>query len=130
MKRAQVRPLSAEEKNSGCVVYYQLGQLWLGKERARLLLLLRLLQQPLFAELRTKQQLGYVVQSGEMLHGIGRARVSGVFVLILSKGHPPPQLQAAIDAYMATVATDRTQPAPRLLTDTKLGTPSYSSFEV
>jgi len=101
--RLTMRPLSAEEKNSGCLLYYQLGQLDVRPERAQLLVLLRLLQQPLFAELRTKQQLGYVVRSDEMRHGSGRSCVSGVYVLILSKDFAPPQLQRSIDDYLRTV---------------------------
>ena len=101
-----MRPLSTEENNSGCVVYYQLGQLGIGPGRAALLLLLRLIHQPLFAELRTSQQLGYVVHSAELTSGGGHARVSGAYVLILSKDHPPPRLQKAIDAYLARLADD------------------------
>lgn len=101
--RLTLKPLSTEEKNSACLLYYQLGQLDIGPERAQLLVLLRLLKQPLFAELRTSQQLGYIVSSGEMQHGVGRSRVSGVYVLILSKDFAPPRLQRSIDDYLRTV---------------------------
>ena len=61
-----------------CLVYYQLGQLPpTGPERARLLLMLRLLSQPLFAELRTQQQLGYAVSSGAYAAGAGDGEVRG-----------------------------------------------------
>ena len=66
-----MRPLSTEEQNSGILVYYQLGQLGIGAARATLLLLARLLKQPLFDALRTKQQLGYALHSGTYNLGSG-----------------------------------------------------------
>ena len=99
--RLRMKPLSTEEKNSGCLLYYQLGQLDpTGSERATLLMMLRLLQQPIFAELRTKQQLGYVVSSGLYGSGSGDDEVSGCYIIVLSKTYAPPHVQRSIDEYM------------------------------
>ena len=56
-RRLRVKPLSPEENNSGVYVYVQVGRLgeagFTEADRARLSMYLRLLRQPLFAELRT-----------------------------------------------------------------------------
>ena len=103
--RLRCKPQSSDEKNSACIVYYQLGQLGIGAERGRLLMANRLLKQPLFAELRTKQQLGYAVHSGLYDLGTGDDMVSGVYILILSKDFSPAHLHKAIDTYMRGFAT-------------------------
>ena len=58
-----------------------------------------------FAELRTKQQLGYAVHSGLYDLGTGDDMVSGVYILILSKDFSPAHLHKAIDTYMRGFAT-------------------------
>ena len=99
--KLKLKPVSEEEKNSGCIVYYQFGQLGMAShERSTLLLMMKLIEQPMFAELRTKQQLGYVVHSGAYLSGLGHDEVAGSYIVILSKSQPPPSLQKAIDAYV------------------------------
>ena len=99
--KLKLKPVSEEEKNSGCIVYYQFGQLGMAShERSTLLLMMKLIEQPMFAELRIKQQLGYVVHSGAYLSGLGHDEVAGSYIVILSKSQPPPSLQKAIDAYV------------------------------
>ncbi len=99
--KLKLKPVSEEEKNSGCIVYYQFGQLGMAShERSTLLLMMKLIEQPMFAELRTKQQLGYVVHSGAYLSGLGHDEVAGSYIVILSKSQPPSSLQKAIDAYV------------------------------
>ena len=97
-----MRPRSDEEKNSAVIDYIQLGQLD-ASGRASLLLLLRLLKQPFFYQLRTQQQLGYVVHSGEYTLGKGVDHVHGVYFQILSKSHTPPKVQRAVDEFMAAL---------------------------
>jgi len=98
--RLKLRPLCREENNSAVVLHYQLGQLRGTPEHAHLAMLLRLLRQPLFAELRTKQQLGYVVTSGAYDQQVGMNTVMGLCVQVLSRSFAPPAVQRAIDEYL------------------------------
>lgn len=103
--RLRLQPLSEEENNSGVACYYQCGRLGedVGSEAA-LRLFLRLVKQPLFDELRTRQQLGYAVSCSLRYTGRGLERVAGFQVMLLSKSYAPPHLQRAIDAYLAGVS--------------------------
>ena len=51
-----------EEKNSACEIYLQVGRDE-GDDWLHLALISQILEQPFYGELRTKQQLGYIVQS-------------------------------------------------------------------
>jgi len=103
--RLQLKPLSEEENNSGVVCYYQCGQFGADvRVEAKLRLLLRLIKQPLFDELRTRQQLGYAVSLSARDTGRGIDTVTGFQVTILSKLYPPPHLQRAIDGYMRGIS--------------------------
>ena len=98
--RLRLPPQSKEENNSAVVHYVQLGQLRGSARHAQLTLLLRLLKQPLFDALRTKQQLGYVVASSAFDQHVGRDEVHGLVVQVLSRSYAPPAVQRAVDAYL------------------------------
>ncbi|RLN68704.1 hypothetical protein BBJ28_00019466 [Nothophytophthora sp. Chile5] len=92
-----VRRLSEriEERNSMVEVYFQLGKVG-AEDRAYALLLRALLDQPLFHELRTRQQLGYAVTCGvRETHG-----VLGLSVSVQSASHAAGAVAQRLDAFL------------------------------
>ena len=91
----QYAALNAAEKNSAAEVYLQVG-MDEGDDWLHLVLISQLLEQPFYAELRTKQQLGYIVQSSVSESNGVRALVFSVQSSVL----PPPQVEERIDAFL------------------------------
>lgn len=85
------------EANSAVEVYVQVG-MDEGDDWLLLGLLSQLIEQPFYEELRTKQQLGYIVQSGPTEAEGVRALVFNVQSSVL----PPPQVVERIDAFLAS----------------------------
>ncbi|CAB1115801.1 unnamed protein product [Ectocarpus sp. CCAP 1310/34] len=86
------------DENSSAIAYFQLGE---RDERraATLLLLSQMMREPCYTELRTKQQIGYIVSSG--VHNYGRgARQLGFSVHALSKTLGPDEICSRIDAFL------------------------------
>jgi len=83
------------ERNSACEVYLQVG-MDEGDSWLLLALLATLLDQPFYSELRTKQQLGYIVQSSVTESDGVRALVLSVQSSVL----PPPQVEERIDTFL------------------------------
>ncbi|GMF11510.1 unnamed protein product [Phytophthora lilii] len=83
------------ERNSVVEVYFQIGQVGV-EDRAYAILLRALLAQPLFHELRTKQQLGYTVTcSIRDTHG-----VVGLSVSVQSASHAAGTVAKKLDAFL------------------------------
>jgi len=90
---------NGEESNSALEAYWQLGEggCVSAEQRAVVELAAQLLSEPLFDVLRTKEQLGYTVQSGvRETHG-----ALGWAVTIVSDKAAPAQLEARLEAFLA-----------------------------
>ncbi|KAF0694416.1 Aste57867_14713 [Aphanomyces stellatus] len=82
--------------NAATHVVYQLGE-ESTELRAQTALLAHLVKVPCFSQLRTQEQLGYIVSSGQQVaHG-----VVSFYVTVQSNKHSPVHLQARIDAFAA-----------------------------
>jgi len=92
--RQYIAPNEAEA-NSAVEVYLQVGQ----DERDDWLLLAvlsRLLEQPFYEELRTRQQLGYIVSSSV----VASAGVRSIVFSVQSTVQPPPELERRIGVFL------------------------------
>jgi nardilysin len=86
------------ERNSVVEVYFQIGKVG-AEDRAYAVLLRALLSQPLFHELRTRQQLGYAVTcSIRDTHG-----VLGLSVSVQSASHAAGAVAKSLDAFLHEV---------------------------
>jgi len=81
------------EPNSSLVFYCQLGDGMSTLLRARLALLLRVIQQPIFNQLRTTEQLGYRVKAGRASHS---ATIG--FRILIQGPHDPTYLEQRVEA--------------------------------
>ncbi|XP_073396481.1 nardilysin-like isoform X2 [Physcomitrium patens] len=98
------------EKNSVVHSYFQLGQ-DRGKDSMRLRSLMTLfidiISEPFFNQLRTKEQIGYVVDlADEDLHG-----VLGISFMVQSAKYSPAYIESRINAFIKTI--------PKMLKDMK-----------
>jgi len=84
-----------DEANSALEVYFQVGP-DRGDDWLQLALLSQILEQPFFGELRTKQQLGYIVQSGVT----ETEGVRGLSFLVQSTKEPPAQVERRVDSFL------------------------------
>jgi secreted Zn-dependent insulinase-like peptidase len=97
---------SAEESNSAAQVVLQAGTLDV-QQQAALRVLASLMKQPCFDELRTKQQIGYVVHAShdvDPVHvdaGAKPIRVESLIVEVTSKNLSAPEVVRRIDAFLA-----------------------------
>ena len=91
-----------KEKNGACIVEWQIGEAGDIAMAARTMLLVAIMKQKAFAELRTKQQLGYVVQTSTRNH-LG---VTGLRMLIQSKAMPPDEVGKRIDDFLRTFRSE------------------------
>ena len=96
------RTRGIREKNGACVVEWQIGSAGDIGMAARAMLLVAIMKQKAFAELRTKQQLGYVVQTSTRNH-LG---VAGIRILVQSKTMQPDQVAQRIDAFLTMFRRD------------------------
>jgi len=94
---------NAEEKNSALLVYYEFGPSSL-EEHAKLLLLSQILKEPIFTQLRTKEQIGYVVFSGVQSLGFGKQGnadyFTGFYIKILSKTLSPAEMSFRVNEFV------------------------------
>ncbi len=88
-------PLSIEHRDAGILRYYQ-GRGDSVEEAARFMFLRQLIKAPFFHELRTQQQLGYVVAAVDQ----GLDRVPGFGLLVQSPVAPVSKLEVAIDQFL------------------------------
>jgi len=84
-----------EEQNSATIQYFQIGRSDL-KEMALLRLFALHISNPCFEELRTKQQLGYIVFSGNQTAN----HVSAMRFIVQSDSVPPEEVHRRIDAFL------------------------------
>lgn len=96
-----VREVRIDHTDSTLVVLYQ-GEGTDAAARARWVLLGQLLDTPFFTELRTEQQLGYVVSAGFRRYDV----LPGLQLSIQSAVHGPATLLERVDAFLATETTD------------------------
>ena len=88
--------INPEEDNSAIEAYYQCGPANDPHSRAVLDFVDQLVYEPCYDTLRTKEQLGYTVQSGTRLtHGI-----SGFCVIVQSGVHGPRHLDSRVDSFL------------------------------
>jgi len=97
---SQVHQIQIEDNNSATHLYYQAGPVDL-KQSAQLTLLSQMIEKPMYHQLRTIEQLGYVVWSI-------RARqnnLDGMSFLVQSSVKSPPDLKTRIEAFLAQYET-------------------------
>ncbi|MFT6492372.1 insulinase family protein [uncultured Porticoccus sp.] len=92
-------PMSIPHKDAGILRYYQ-GRDDSVAEAARFMFLRQLIKSPFFHELRTEQQLGYVVAAVDQ----GLERVPGFGLLVQSPSAPLSRLEQAIDQFLDSYA--------------------------
>ena len=91
-----------EDNNSAIQVFYQLGARGSPETDVRIELLGEILNKPAFHELRTVQQLGYIVFEG-LLENEG---IRGLFVIVQSTVADPDELLKRIDTFMGNARKD------------------------
>jgi len=84
-----------EEPNGALEMYLQVGPDE-GDDWLHLLLLSQMIDKAVYAELRTKQQLGYIVQCGST----EADGVRGLVFIVQSSVQPPPELEARLEAFL------------------------------
>lgn len=89
---------NAEDENSSVLWYCQLGLLT-PLEEETLGILARIVNEPCFTELRTKQQLGYVVNSGHSSEG----KLKGFEIRVLSKTHHPEDISERVATFVDSI---------------------------
>ncbi|WP_461481867.1 insulinase family protein [Porticoccus sp.] len=89
-------PMAIEHRDAGLLRYYQ-GRSDSVDETARYLFLRQIIKAPFFHELRTQQQLGYVVAAVDQ----GLDRVPGFGLLVQSPVAPVSKLEGAIETFLA-----------------------------
>lgn len=85
-----------DDNNNSVLSYYQVGAVDL-KEVATLKLTQHLMQEPAFFQLRTSEQLGYLVHTSVKTSG---EHVKGLMVLIQSESFNPDHLDERIEAFL------------------------------
>jgi len=87
--------------NSSLTTYFQAG-LVSPSQTAALILLAQIIKEPCFTQLRTQEQLGYVVASGVRLTWF-RSLVAGISFRVLSKTHGPDEILNRLEAFLLQV---------------------------
>ncbi|MEZ5530199.1 MAG: insulinase family protein [Porticoccaceae bacterium] len=93
-------PMAIEHRDAGVLRYYQ-GRSDNVDETARFMVLRQIIKAPFFHELRTQQQLGYVVAAVDL----GLDRVPGFGLLVQSPAADVPKLEGAVDKFVADFAS-------------------------
>lgn len=88
--------MNPENSNSVVEVIYQMGNLSL-QERAHLSFLQHVLKEPAFHQLRTEEQLGYIVHTAPHTSG---ANIKGLMLLIQSDAYDPVHLASRVDVFV------------------------------
>lgn len=90
------RDLKDPSNVNHCIEYMlQVGHVRDRDQHARLLLLAQMTDEPAFDQLRTKEQLGYVVFSGSATH-----LTSSVYHILIQSERPPDYLEKRIDNFL------------------------------
>ncbi|MDX9741529.1 MAG: insulinase family protein [Gammaproteobacteria bacterium] len=95
--RQHLRSIDTRHDDTAILVYYQAADAELATA-ARVLMLEQLVKAPFFDTLRTREQLGYVVQA----HSTSALRLPGLNFLIQSPAQGPEVLRDRIDAFMSS----------------------------
>ncbi len=111
-----VQELEIAHDDSAIVIYLQGGDDSL-QTRATINLLATLLRTPFYDELRTEQQLGYIVNVGTL----PILKTNGLVLYIESPVADPLELEASIDTFLAAYAGELAALDPVLFADTKAG---------
>ena len=96
-----IRKIAVENDDSAILVYVQGADRSI-EERSRFALLSHIIQTPFFSELRSVQQLGYVVFSAHM----PVAQVPGIAFVIQSPDVDPEEMEAAISKFLEKFQSD------------------------
>ena len=92
------RDLKDEQNVNHCIEYMlQTGHSADRDMRARLLVFAQMTEEPAFDQLRTKEQLGYVVFSGLMSHAC-----TDVYHVLIQSEKPPEYLEGRIDSFLVS----------------------------
>ena len=98
--RIKLPTFNPDDENSAVVVHIQTGE-QSPASSAFLLLLRRFIGEPLFAELRTSKQLGYVVSASTSGYGRGMRSVRGLTISVLSKRFDPDHIMEEVESFLA-----------------------------
>jgi secreted Zn-dependent insulinase-like peptidase len=93
------RTEDAVNPNSAVLSYFQLGE-FTYEQSAVLQVLITLLNEPLFDQLRSKESLGYVVQS----QFSSQNKVLGGQIIVQSSTHGPEFLESRINSFLGELA--------------------------
>jgi insulysin len=88
--------MNPDNSNSVVEVIYQMGDLSL-QERAHLAFLQHVIKEPAFHQLRTEEQLGYIVHTAPHTSG---ASIKGLMILIQSDAYDPVHLESRVDVFI------------------------------
>lgn len=91
----QAATTNNEDRNSACVLTYQIGESTV-ESSAETEMILQMVKEPFFNQLRTAEQLGYIVNAG----GQYSKGVSSVRFLVQSASHPADYLHKRILVYL------------------------------
>ena len=121
---------NADDVNAAVVLYLQLDRPDPSpRARATLRLLTQLLKEPCFSQLRTREQLGYIVFSGLHRFGGPGSCVEGITVRVVSKTTGPDALLERIDAFLASFRAALARDAPPPPPTAPLAPPAAPSAE-
>jgi secreted Zn-dependent insulinase-like peptidase len=95
--RQHLRSIETQHDDTAILVYYQAADAEIATA-ARVLMLEQLVKAPFFDTLRTREQLGYVVQA----HSGSALRLPGMNFLIQSPAQGPEVLRERIDAFLSS----------------------------
>ena len=98
--RLRTKVPNEEDVNSAVYSYFQVGDQLVGPAAvARLTLLAQIMKEPCFTQLRTREQLGYIVASGLHLTWV-KGMVAGISFRVLSKTHAPEEILARVESFL------------------------------
>ena len=97
--RYALKEFNEADTNSCCHMLFQIGSMEYD-ENARLVIFHHLIREPAFHQLRTEEQLGYIVHSSIKTSG---DTIKGLLLLIQSDAFDPMYLESRIEAFLQTV---------------------------
>ena len=95
--------VNPEDPNSALVVHFQTATRSPATSAINIMLA-TLLREPCFNELRTKRQLGYIVNTAASGYGTQGGSMRGLTFRVLSQRYNPLEMQAALDEFLAAQA--------------------------
>lgn len=92
---------NTKEENSAAWVYLEAGVLT-PPQQAALRMITQVMREPCFNELRTQQQIGYIVSSSIQVDYAGKRKIEGLDITVVSKQLSADEVLARIDAFLVS----------------------------